>query len=132
MSAPIGSARRFGALGDGRGRADVLGAVAIARCEESLAEALEVLFPRPSVARFGSVALCAAAVTSAWSLATLPRVALGRLGRSPIGCDPYQPFRRLRALRAVARGASSLKQLHVPWGDVEGWRLIATGEINQT
>lgn len=102
--------------GDGRGRADVLRAGAIARCEESLAEALEVLFPRPSVARFAAVALCATAVTSAWSLATLPRVALGRLGRSPIRCDPYQPFRWFRVFRAVAREASSLKRLHVLCG----------------
>lgn len=51
------------------------GAAAIARSEESDAEAFECFFRRPSVVRFGAVALRATVETSAWSLATLPRVA---------------------------------------------------------
>ena len=79
--------------GDSLERVDVHGAAAIARCEESLAEAVEEFFRRPAVARFSAAAVCRTTVTSAWSLLMLPRVALGRLGRFPIDCDQYQPFR---------------------------------------
>jgi hypothetical protein len=79
---------------DGPQRVDLpIGAAATARFEESPQKPLVVCAGprwRASV-RWRSAP---AVVTSAWSPATLPRVASGRLGRSPVGCDPYQPFRR--------------------------------------
>jgi hypothetical protein len=60
------------------------------------------------------------------------RVALGRLGRSPIGCDPYQPLRRLRVLPAVARGANNLKQLHVLGKRREGVAIDRHGRDRST
>ena len=52
-----------------------------------------VTFPAPWWCASMRLASCQTAVASAWSLVQLPRVASGRLGRCPIGCDPYQPSR---------------------------------------
>lgn len=93
MSALIGSARRFGAPAIIAGRADVLGAAAIARCEESLAEAVEEFFRRRSVARFSAAAVCnhgnerVVTADAASSGLGPPREGF------QFGCDQYQPFR---------------------------------------
>ena len=81
--------RRFDAQEIFPNASTVHGAAAIARCEESLADAVEEFFRRPSLARFSATAVCRTTVTSAWSLLMLPQVALGRLGRFQFCCDQY-------------------------------------------
>jgi hypothetical protein len=79
------------------------GAAAIARGEESHAEAFECFFRRPSVARLGAVALCATVVTSAWSLAT---AASSGLGPSREVSNRLRPLPTVPVLRVL---------LTVPW-----------------
>jgi hypothetical protein len=52
-----------------------------------------VTFPAPWWCASMRLASCRTAVASVWSLVQLPRVASGRLGRCPIGCDRHQPSR---------------------------------------
>ena len=52
-----------------------------------------VTFPAPRWCASMRLASCRTAVASVWSLVQLPRVASGRLGRCPIGCDRHQPSR---------------------------------------
>jgi hypothetical protein len=49
--------------------------------------------PAPRWCASVRLASCQTAVASVWSLVQLPRVASGRLGRCPIGCDLHQPSR---------------------------------------
>ena len=99
--------------GEGRGRADVLGAAAITRYEESLAEAFECFFAGPRWHASMRRAVCRTAVTSARSLLDAASSGLGRSREVSNRLRPLPTVSAVRVLCAVARRASSLKRLHV-------------------
>jgi hypothetical protein len=100
--------------------------------ECSLAEANTVVtFPGPTVMRFDAAGVVPTAVASVWSLVQLPRVASGRLGRCPIGCDRHQLSRVKggfelwpsgRQLEARSTWASGRRG----GGDQGPWAMIAS------